>query len=1121
MSTDPSTPENDANLSGLGRALLESKEGSKPSNPWVPPTAAELGELLPEYDVEKLLGRGGMGAVYKGTQKSLDRPVAIKILSATLDESDRGFADRFKNEARALGKLKHPGIVGVYDFGTAADGLLYIAMEFIDGTDVARMIAKQGRLHTEHAMAIIAHVCDALAYAHERGIIHRDIKPANIMVGYDGNVKVADFGLAKMTQSGESGLTQSGMAMGTLHYMAPEALMLGTAVDHRADIYAMGVMLYQMLTGKLPQGMFRLPSLQIAGLDPRYDGIIAKALMEEREARYQTIAEMRADLDAILTQPVVKVDADAGKTPAVLNTQAPPQRPGGSHEIERVKKRTSPLLWAALIAILVLGCWEYLRKRPAATMSPQEVGVKATNVDAVKPPASPPTSAAPATAAVLPVPPTATASSPATATKDLPFVNSLGMKFVPVPGTQVLFGVHETQRQHYAAYAANAPNVERSWENQRKDGTPVGHENDHPAVATSWLDAQAFCAWLSKKEGRAYRLPTDREWSYAVGIGEMEQAGTPIEQLHNGVKSEYPWGSTMPPPNGAGNFGDITAEQQFPQMPTLVDYTDNFVTTAPVGTFLPNKLGIHDLGGNVWEWCQDWYDQPQSERVMRGLSWGNGFRTWMNSSWRGHALPAAHDATVGFRCVIDLSDGQTIQVADKPVPEKKPPPPASSVTPATVTKEKPFVNTLGMKFVSVPGTDVLFCTHETRYQDYAAYAAAAPGVDRGWQDHSAEGFTPTEKKESHPVMRVSWEDAQKFCAWLSQKEGKTYRLPTDKEWSIAAGIGREETWEPGTLPATVAAYHTNFPWGDAYPPPPGSGNYSDASRKSKSSGLNTNQLFLDDFDDGFPTTAPVMSFKPNALGLHDLGGNVWEWVADWDAARNDRHVRGASFGDMKTQHLNSAHRARYKPQTRDSYFGFRCVLEAPDGQIIQAAASPADSPRVDGLVANGEWQDILGRLDRDRTFVSGDWDRTADGLECTTPVTNGKIAVETTPLAHFEARIRFTAPRHDRLDLLLPSPSSRCVFYFCPYRKTMGVGRNADLVRPLTKHTGGDVPHEVHISVSPDSLRVTLDGELVYELSPMDWKSESKAGKYLLGLGLHEGQGTFHSFEVRIPPSAK
>jgi serine/threonine protein kinase len=124
------------------------------------------------------------------------------------------------------------------------------------------------------------------------------------------------------------------MAMGTLHYMAPEALMLGTAVDHRADIYAVGVMLYQMLTGKIPQGMFELPSLQVPGLDPRYDGIIGKSLREDRDLRYPSVVAMRQDLDAILTQPVVKVEAAAEKAPAALNTQARPKRPGG-HPIVR------------------------------------------------------------------------------------------------------------------------------------------------------------------------------------------------------------------------------------------------------------------------------------------------------------------------------------------------------------------------------------------------------------------------------------------------------------------------------------------------------------------------------------------------------------------------------------------------------------------------------------------------------------------------------------------------------------------------------------------------------------------------------------------------------------------
>ena len=409
MSTDSSSPQSDANLSGLGRLLLGTNEGSKPSSgPWVPPTAEELHAILPQYEIVKMLGRGGMGAVYMGRQTALDRPVAIKILSAQLEESDMGFTERFKNEARAMGKLNHPAIVSVYEFGQHESGLLYIVMEYVDGTDVAKMIAKSGRLHTEHAMAITAHVCDALAYAHERGIIHRDIKPANVMVDYDGSVKIADFGLAKVSTSNGStlGLTQSGMAMGTLHFMAPEALMLGTAVDQRADIYAVGVMLYQMLTGKLPQGMFKMPSLQVPGLDPRYDGIIAKAMMEDRAARYQSARELRTDLDGILTQPVVKLEPASMGQAAALPTQARPQRPGGKPVMRQAApvapmqapKTSLAWLWMTTLIVAVLGVVAWLvmdtQDKPVVASAPSS---PANNTIPATPPAvAPPAKSSPA-----------------------------------------------------------------------------------------------------------------------------------------------------------------------------------------------------------------------------------------------------------------------------------------------------------------------------------------------------------------------------------------------------------------------------------------------------------------------------------------------------------------------------------------------------------------------------------------------------------------------------------------------------------------------------------------------------------------------------------------------------
>lgn len=337
---------------------------AKPSKSWQPPSAEELHAFLPQYKITKLLGRGGMGAVYQGKQLNLDRPVAIKILPPGLDEVDESYAERFKNEARAMARLNHPGIVAVHDTGEAADGTRYIVMEYVEGTDVSRMVARQSRLPAEHALAITAHVCDALQYAHERGIIHRDIKPANIMLGYDGVVKVADFGLAKINQGGESGLTRSGMAMGTLHYMAPETLTLGAAVDHRADLYAVGVMLFQMLTGSLPQGMFEMPSEQVPGTDPRFDAIIIKALRNDRDLRYQSAEALRADLDAILTQPVARVAADDENAPAALPTEARPQRPEESKwEIEEnepvIRRGGSFLPWAALLVLGGLAAWQY------------------------------------------------------------------------------------------------------------------------------------------------------------------------------------------------------------------------------------------------------------------------------------------------------------------------------------------------------------------------------------------------------------------------------------------------------------------------------------------------------------------------------------------------------------------------------------------------------------------------------------------------------------------------------------------------------------------------------------------------------------------------------------------
>jgi hypothetical protein len=272
---------------------------------WDPPAVAELAAVLPQYGIERFLGRGGMGAVYQGRQVELDRAVAIKILPPDLETEEHDFAARFKMEARAMARLKHPGIVTVHDFGQTADGLLFFVMEYVAGMDVQAMLTHEGKLQPGNAVSIAAHVCEALSYAHEQGIVHRDIKPANVIVGYDGHVRVADFGLAKILDVAHPArLPHSDLVMGTPAYLAPEARTAGTAIDGRADVYAVGVMLAHMLIGRVPREADEALFATLTVTDPRLAAIVGRAMRKDRNERYAGAADLRADLVGLLSRPL-------------------------------------------------------------------------------------------------------------------------------------------------------------------------------------------------------------------------------------------------------------------------------------------------------------------------------------------------------------------------------------------------------------------------------------------------------------------------------------------------------------------------------------------------------------------------------------------------------------------------------------------------------------------------------------------------------------------------------------------------------------------------------------------------------------------------------------------------
>ena len=278
------------------------------STPFVPPTVEEVARLFPQLEILAFIGKGGMGAVYKARQPALDRVVALKILPP--QAAAARFAERFNREARALAKLNHPNIVAVHEFGQV-NGLPFFIMEYVDGLNL-RQLEKAGRLSPREALQIVPQICEALQFAHDEGIVHRDIKPENILLDKKGRVKIADFGIAKIMgrEPDDAGVTETRHAIGTPRYMAPEQVEKPATVDHRADIFSLGVVFYEMLTGELPLGKFAPPSRKVH-VDVRLDEVVLRALEKEPELRFQQASEVKTAVDTIAGTAAV-----ASKSPA-------------------------------------------------------------------------------------------------------------------------------------------------------------------------------------------------------------------------------------------------------------------------------------------------------------------------------------------------------------------------------------------------------------------------------------------------------------------------------------------------------------------------------------------------------------------------------------------------------------------------------------------------------------------------------------------------------------------------------------------------------------------------------------------------------------------------------------
>lgn len=317
-----------------------------------PPPLQALKEAFRNLEILEFIGQGGMGFVFKARQSKLNRLVALKILPEAMAR-DPAFAERFAREGQLLARLGHPNVVTVHDFGQAG-GYFYLLMEYVDGVNL-RQAMRTNRFTPEQALEIVPSICAALQYAHEEGVLHRDIKPENILLDTKGRVKIADFGIAKLMRESEregesdkekpavkDDLTQPGAAPGTPRYMAPEQIDTPSAVDHRADIYSLGVVFYEMLTGELPIGRFVPPSRKTL-VDPRVDEVVARALETQRERRFQSAGEIKTRVEAIT--------GTAAPTSKVSVQEIPPAAEGNPISLSR-NSRT--VLFFGLIALIGL-----------------------------------------------------------------------------------------------------------------------------------------------------------------------------------------------------------------------------------------------------------------------------------------------------------------------------------------------------------------------------------------------------------------------------------------------------------------------------------------------------------------------------------------------------------------------------------------------------------------------------------------------------------------------------------------------------------------------------------------------------------------------------------------------
>lgn len=651
-------------------------------------------EKLGKYEIRRQLGAGGAGTVYEAWDPIIGRLVAVKTMHLT-DDFDASV--RFRREAQAAGGLIHPNIVTIFDFGTDAD-VAYIVMERVEGGSLKDRLDRGPPLSQVEIVGIMQDLLVGLEYSHDRGVVHRDIKPGNVLLTRDGRAKVADFGIARLA---ESSLTTKGFNPGTPAYMSPEQIG-GAVVDRRSDIWSAGVMLYRMLAGELPftggdtamaakiKLTMPIAPSSIRVTSPKvFDGVVLKALAKQPADRFDSAADFalavreaaegrglaRPRTSAVAGVAVVAalflavggwllISGGNAPTPEIAVT-LPPRFPA---RVASIAPPAPSLPDPAPVVPTIEGA------APIPPL-PAPVGVIALPAPSLPDPAPrAPVFAATRTSPPLPAPPP---PGPAREVRDCPTcpemvlipAGSFSMGVTPaeeerekVPGSfrnqaQPLHDVTIGKAFYLGKYAvtvgefrlfvkAKGPRPKGCWvyekgtdgsfawlENKDRDWEHPGfpQKDGDPVVCVDPKDADEFVAWLSQVTHQIYRLPSEAEWEYAAraktttarywGDG-RDKACLYANVADRMLAKERGWGVSEPLPD----------DLYFPCI-------DNFVFTAPVGSFLPNSFGLYDMLGNVWQWTGDTWHENYTGAPADGSPWttagSDRLRVLRGGSWAG------------------------------------------------------------------------------------------------------------------------------------------------------------------------------------------------------------------------------------------------------------------------------------------------------------------------------------------------------------------------------------------------------------------------------------------------------------------------------------------------------